>query len=249
MWGRPQHGDVHRTRRLIGYIGGTALLTAAVITLVVALAAQRSAPQPSASARGRIDVTSPVKGEPSAPSMPSATSPDPGPGSTSPATPAPPPPLTASAPTYVDIPAIDVHSSLTQVGKNPDGTLAVPQPGPNLNKVAWYRGSPSPGQDGPSVLEGHVDTIAGPSVFYRLGALQPGNRIVVTRADHTVVTFTVNAVRAYTTHEDFPAAQVFGGDLVHPSLRLITCSNFDESIGHYIGNTVVFAHLTSIQRH
>ncbi len=145
----------------------------------------------------------------------------------------------------IDIPAIDVHSSVIALGRDSDGALAVPQPGPNLNKVAWYNGSATPGETGPSVLEGHVDSVYGPSIFFRLGAVRPGNKIEVTRADGSTAIFTVNAVRSYDTHADFPAQQVFGSDLAYPTLRLITCSNFNSSTRHYEGNTVVYAHLTS----
>jgi sortase (surface protein transpeptidase) len=154
--------------------------------------------------------------------------------------------LPPSPPITIDIPAIDVHSTVIALGRDAAGALAVPQPGPDLNKVAWYNGSVTPGQTGPSVLEGHIDSVEGPSVFFRLGAVQIGDRITVDRADGTTATFTVNAVRSYATHADFPAQQVFGSDLSHPTLRLITCSNFDSSTGHYEGNTVVYAHLTSI---
>ena len=84
-------------------------------------------------------------------------------------------------------------------------------------------------------------------MFYRLGALRPGDTIDVTRADHSTAVFTVNAVRSYASHSDFPTAQIFGSNLASPTLRLITCSNFDSSIGHYVGNTVVFAHLTNVR--
>ncbi|MDX6325979.1 MAG: hypothetical protein QOK15_2333 [Nocardioidaceae bacterium] len=147
----------------------------------------------------------------------------------------------------IDIAAIDVHSGVIPIGKAPDGTLAVPQPGPDLNKAAWYQDSVTPGQAGPSVIEGHIDSVNGPSVFYSLGAVKPGNSIRVTRKDGSVAIFTVNAVRSYPSHAAFPTAVVYGADLAHPTLRLITCSNFDNSTGHYVGNTVVFAHLVKLR--
>ena len=112
--------------------------------------------------------------------------------------------LPRSAPASIDIPAIDVHSSVIALGLDADGALAVPQPGPNLDKVAWYDGSVTPGEAGPSVLEGHVDSVYGPSVFFRLGAVRPGNRIVVTRADGSIAVFTVNAVRSYADPRRLP---------------------------------------------
>ena len=145
-------------------------------------------------------------------------------------------------PVELRIPAIDVQSEVTVVGLNQDGTLEVPQPGPDYDKAAWYEGSPTPGQTGPSVIEGHVDSAAnGPSVFYDLGKLQAGDRVEITREDGSVVAFVVDDVRAF-PKDDFPTSEVYG-NTEGPELRLITCGGqFDSSRGHYANNTVVFAH-------
>ena len=96
-------------------------------------------------------------------------------------------PATGSPPASITIPAIDVSSPVDSVGLKPDGTLEVPVPGPAYDHAAWYRGSPTPGRVGPSVILGHVDSAAnGPSVFYDLGRLRPGDRITVTSADRSV---------------------------------------------------------------
>lgn len=229
------------------YLLALAAAAGGVIAIVIGVTHQQSAPQPTASAAGQISVPH-VQKAPSVNTTPGSPSDHQGHSATkvkhqlAPADTSLPP----SVPVSIDIPAIGVHASVISIGKAADGTLAVPQPGPNLNKAAWYDDSPTPGQTGPAVIEGHIDSTYGPSVFFKLGALRPGNVITVTRRDHAVVTFTVNAVRSYATHGQFPTTVVYGGDLSQPTLRLITCSNFDTSIGHYVGNTVVFAHLTAI---
>lgn len=77
--------------------------------------------------------------------------------------------LPRSQPVEVTIPSIDVTSELHTVGLNDDGTLEVPS-GPQYDQAAWYDGSPTPGELGPSVLLGHVtNTGAVPSVFFELG--------------------------------------------------------------------------------
>jgi hypothetical protein len=212
-----------------------AAVAAGLVLVVVAVLAQRSAPQPPRSA-GRIDA---------APSSPSAS----GGTRSAPGSPtAGPQPLGASRPTTISIPAIGVRSPVNPIGLNGDGTLAVPQPGPTLDQAAWFKNSPTPGQPGPSIIEGHVDSDEGPSVFFRLGRIRPGDRIHVTRADGVRVTFTVNAVRDYKKSK-FPTDVVYGAkDLGQPQLRLITCSQFDPAIRHHVGNAVVFAHLTSTHR-
>ena len=94
-------------------------------------------------------------------------------------------PLPAAEPIHLEVPAIGASSDLLQLGQNPDGTVEVP-PLARDSKAGWYRKSPTPGELGPSVLLGHVDSAEyGPGVFFKLGALRPGDTVSVTRADHT----------------------------------------------------------------
>ncbi|MGI9158020.1 MAG: class F sortase [Marmoricola sp.] len=214
-----------------GRLGGLTVLAvivavAGLVLIVVAVSAQKSAPQPPRSAG-------------------SISSDGPGASGTPSVVPAGETPLKASRPVSISIPSIGVRSDVLPIGLAKDGTLAVPQPGPDLNKAAWFKNSPTPGQPGPSIIEGHVDSQSGPSVFFDLGKMRPGNKISVTRADGVVAEFTVNAVRDY-PKSTFPTNVVYGAkDLGKPQLRLITCSDFDPSIRHHTGNEVVFAHLTA----
>jgi hypothetical protein len=234
-------GPLRDGRRGLACLLALAAAAGGVVAIVIAIGSQQSAPQPDPSAAGTVSpfTTSATADRTRPPASSGAT----GSGSTASVTPRSVP---ASAPVSIDIAAIDIHSGVIPIGKAPDGTLAVPQPGPDLNKAAWYEDSVTPGQAGPSVIEGHLDSVNGPSVFYSLGAVKPGNSIRVTRKDGSVAVFTVNAVRSYPSHAAFPTAVVYGADLAHPTLRLITCSNFDNSTGHYVGNTVVFAHLIKL---
>jgi LPXTG-site transpeptidase (sortase) family protein len=207
-----------------------AAVVAAVGLVIVVVRAQESAPTPRAA--GRIDPPS------RSAAAPHGTTP--GKGSSGKDGPAP---LGPSRPTMISIPAIGVHTAVNPIGLSDDGTLAVPQPGPHLDEAAWFENSPTPGQPGPSIIEGHVDSTEGPSVFFKLGDVRPGDQVVVRRADGRVVTFRVDAVRDFLKAR-FPTRLVYGGkNLSQPTLRLITCSDFDSSTHHHIGNEVVFAHL------
>lgn len=164
--------------------------------------------------------------------------------------PAAPAPGTAEAapvarPVSVRIPAIEVRSELITVGLNPDGTLEVPQPGPDYDKAAWFRGSPRPGQTGPAVIEGHVDSAAnGPSVFYDLGKLSPGDRVQVGREDGSTATFEVYDIQLF-PKDDFPTLAVYG-NTDGPELRLITCGGpFNSEARSYEDNVVVFASMVA----
>lgn len=211
-----------------------AVAVVGVALVIWALAHQESAPAPHPA--GQITLASPSS-SPSASSDARA-----GAGQTR-----SPRPLGPSRPVRVRIPAIGVDTVVNPIGLAPDGTLQVPQPGPHLNQAAWFENSPTPGQTGPSIIEGHVDSVQGPSVFFRLGDIKPGDKVVVTRADGSIVTFRVNAVRDFLKAK-FPTKLVYGSQLDEPTLRLITCSDFDSAIHHHIGNEVVFAHLTHVQR-
>jgi sortase (surface protein transpeptidase) len=153
------------------------------------------------------------------------------------------PVLPRALPTHLDIPSIGVHTDLLQLGLNPDHTVQVPPLSRN-SLAGWYKYSPSPGQLGPSILLGHVDSAEyGPAVFFRLGALRPGDTLSVGRADRTVAVFRVVRVVSY-PKEHFPTLEVYGNTDA-AALRLITCGGrFDFSTRSYESNIVAFAVLT-----
>ncbi len=105
--------------------------------------------------------------------------------------------LRRSLPVSVDIPAIGVNSELLHLGVNADGTIQVPSLVTSAGEAAWYKYSATPGQVGASVIEGHVDSYQGPAVFFRLGALRPGDTIDVRLADGVTAIFRVTGVRQY----------------------------------------------------
>jgi hypothetical protein len=200
--------------RLAGLLG-TSLIAGGALAIVVALAAQVHAPAPAAAAAGTTG-----RGGAKAPA------------------------LHQSLPVSVAIPAIGVRSRLLRLGLNPDGTIQVPSLVTSADQAAWYKYSATPGQPGTAVIEGHVDSYHGPAVFFRLGALRPGNRIDVTLADGVTAVFRVTGVREY-AKDEFPAKVVYG-PADYPALRLITCGgDFDPATGHYLSSVVVFASLSA----
>lgn len=150
------------------------------------------------------------------------------------------PPLAGSEPVAVRLTALGVDSPLHPLGLAADGTLEVPT-GDLVDQAAWYSGSPTPGETGPSVIEGHVTGPDGrPSVFFELASSAPGDRVEVDRADGGTVVFEVYRVDSY-AKDEFPTVAVYG-PTPGPELRVITCGGeFDESTGHHVDNTIVFA--------
>lgn len=185
--------------------------------------------------------------EPAPPVPPAAEAPaDPVESSTATTVPVPAPKAAEVArkvplPTTISIPSLDVRSELLTLGLAEDGTIAVPAKGKNYDRAAWFDGSPRPGANGPAVIEGHVDGDNGPSVFHDLGKITKGAQITVTREDGSKVHFVVDGVASY-PKDDFPVTKVYA-NTKDPQLRLITCGGeFDRKTGHYVDNTVVFAH-------
>jgi hypothetical protein len=147
------------------------------------------------------------------------------------------PVLDAAAPLRLEIPSIGVSTHLVPLGLNPDGTMQVPT---KWEDAGWYTRGPRPGEDGPAVIAGHVDSTSGPAVFFRLHDLRAGDEVLVTRADHSVVRFVIDRLEQF-PKASFPTAAVFGAT-PGPTLRLITCTGaFDETARSYLDNLVAFA--------
>jgi Sortase domain len=142
----------------------------------------------------------------------------------------------AALPVSLAIPAIDLRSNLTRLGVTAQGTLQVPS---STSVAGWYTGSPRPGDVGSSIIAGHIDSVQGPGVFFRLRLLRPGDLVYVRQADGRLAVFRVTLVRSYPKNH-FPTAAVYG-PAPDAELRLITCGGlFDYATGSYLSNVVAY---------
>lgn len=152
-----------------------------------------------------------------------------------------PPSPTAQAPgpkpTRLQIPAIAVDTPLVPLGLHANGSMEVPA---DAALAGWYDLGPRPGQPGPAVLAGHVDSRQGPGVFFRLRELRAGDLVMVSREDGSRLGFRVTAVEQH-DKDALPVERIWA-ETEQPLLRLITCGGtFDRSVRHYTDNIVVFA--------
>jgi len=146
-----------------------------------------------------------------------------------------------SVPIEIKIPAINVDAKIIPVGTDSSGALETPPlSGPQADDAAWWDGGATPGQDGPSIIVGHIDSAAeGPLVFWNLHELVPGEAVEVILADGAEVWFNVVGSQQV-GKTDFPTQQVYG-PTPWPTLRLITCTgDFDPQTGHYDDNLIVY---------
>ena len=142
-----------------------------------------------------------------------------------------------AVPVRLRIPSRKIDTPLRRLGLAADGTIAAPR---EWQVAGWYDGGPRPGQNGPAVIVGHIDSRAGPAVFFRLPDLERGAAVYVDRKDGSTARFRVTG-RRQVAKDRFPAAAVYSPSL-QPSLVLITCGGtFDRSVGHYRDNIIVTA--------
>ncbi|MDJ0463656.1 class F sortase [Streptomyces sp. H27-C3] len=153
-------------------------------------------------------------------------------------------PLPRSRPERVRIPEIQVDAPLTDVGLDADGWLDAP-PKDAKNLAGLYTGAVTPGEGGTAVLVGHVDSDAGPAVFFGLGALKKGKHIEVARADGRVAVFEIYGIEVV-PKDGFPAKRVYGNTGL-PELRLITCGGGYSKKTGYEGNVVLYALMTHVR--
>lgn len=139
-------------------------------------------------------------------------------------------------PVTISIPSLDVESTIVPTGLLGDGTIDVPAD-PSI--AGWFTGGPRPGERGPAVIMGHVDSKQyGPGVFYALRDIEVG-AVVTVGTTTEPQSFVVRSVERY-PKDAFPTESVYG-TVPEPALRLITCGgSFDRSIGHYRDNVVVY---------
>jgi sortase (surface protein transpeptidase) len=146
----------------------------------------------------------------------------------------------APAPVRVRMPAIGVDSDLLRLGTDDTGVLVPPE---DFDRAGWFADGAVPGAVGPAVVAGHVDSVDGPAVFYRLAELAPGDDVLIDAEDGTTARFTVTGIGRYPKSE-FPTEAVYG-PTPRAELRLITCGgDFDRSRRSYVDNVVVTAVLT-----
>jgi sortase (surface protein transpeptidase) len=133
------------------------------------------------------------------------------------------------------VPAAQVNAPVESVGLDPQGVIGVPsQP----MDAAWYNGSPSPGEPGNAIVDGHLDWWTGPGVFGHLSQVQTGDQIDFVQADRSVVTFVVTGEQVYGANAQIPASMMVKSGPA--TVSLITCTgSWDAGQSEYLQRLVV----------
>lgn len=224
---RLTHGT-HRGAAVLRRSSAVGLALAAAAAVLLGLALRGSAPEEQA-VPGQADRPVPVADvRPVGGWMPR------------PAGTAPAPEAARPRPVHLTIASISVSTDLVRLGLRPDRTVEVPQ---DAALAGWFEEGPVPGEQGASVVLGHVDSAAGPAVFHRLAELAPGDRLRVRLTDGATARFEVRRVATY-ANDAFPAREVYAGDPDGRALNLVTCGGwYDADRGGWQANVVVFTEL------
>jgi hypothetical protein len=145
----------------------------------------------------------------------------------------------ALTPYRLRIPSLQIDTLIEPAGITRSGLMDVPR---NLSNAAWLKTGARPGARGQAVIDGHLDSVAGPALFGELHRLKPGDTIYVSDAGGAELTFAVTAVEVEPLR-GFPTLRVFG-PASGRFLNLITCAGTYDPTGHtYDHRLVVFTQL------
>lgn len=146
----------------------------------------------------------------------------------------------ASQPRKISIPEINVESLVQKVGRTKDNAIAVPT---SIYTVGWYTESVLPGSKGLSIIDGHINGVYNPGIFYNLQKVSVGSKILIEFGDKSTKTFEV--VEKRQLPENQTAAYMYSHKSdIDSQLNIVTCGGtYNKSIKSYNDRVVVVTKL------
>jgi LPXTG-site transpeptidase (sortase) family protein len=146
----------------------------------------------------------------------------------------------SDAPRRIIIPAIGVDGFIQQVGTTKENAVAVPT---NIHIGGWFDDSVKPGQNGLSIIDGHVSGRYTDGIFKRLGELKSGEKFQIEYGDRSTKTFEIVENRKL-TEADSSNFLFQKTSQINSQLNLITCGgNFDKNTEEYADRIVIVSKL------
>lgn len=146
--------------------------------------------------------------------------------------------VAAHKPRYIFIPSLAVKAIIKPVGLTDDNHIQAPT---NVHHTGWFTGSAAPGQDGATVIVGHVSNWEARSVFHEIKKLKNGDLIVIERGDGQRITYAVAKSQSYAAQEIDMGAALSPITPSTSGLTLITCDGKVVKGNEYEKRLVVFA--------
>ncbi|MEP7167216.1 MAG: class F sortase [Candidatus Woesebacteria bacterium] len=140
-------------------------------------------------------------------------------------------------PLRIQIPKMDIDTTIQSVGLTQDGAMDVPS---ITSDVGWFSFGPRPGEKGSAVIAGHLNGVDGSKgVFEELRSLEPGDSVFIEDDMGKRHAFIVRKSHTYNAGDD--VFEVFNqSEGIH--LNLITCDGlWNIRTKSYTKSLVVFA--------
>ena len=139
-------------------------------------------------------------------------------------------------PKYIAMPSIGAEGFLQKVGVDQHKQVATPG---NIFMAGWFVDTVRPGQQGLSIIDGHVNGIENAGIFKNLLKLKKGDAYSVEFGNGDKVDFKVKEVKEVPTAE--AASILFSQDPeVTNQLNLITCGGkYDQKTRQYQNRVIV----------
>ena len=144
----------------------------------------------------------------------------------------------ADKPLSIQLPTIKVEGYIEQVGVDKDNRMVVPS---NVHMGGWYTKGALPGEDGLSIIDGHVHGIYAKGIFYNLGKLKADDAFTVTFGDKSIRKFKVTKVQTVSAKE--ADKTLFVRDkTISKQLNLITCTGkYNKDSKTYDSRVIIVA--------
>lgn len=143
-------------------------------------------------------------------------------------------------PKYIKLPSIKSEGYIQNVGVDQHSAVAVPG---NIHIAGWFTQSARPGQEGLSIIDGHVDGWTSHGIFFNLKNLKVGDTYTVEMGNSKKYTYKVTKTDSVET--DKAATILYSQDpSIKNQLNLITCGGqFDKKSKQYLKRIIVTSSL------
>jgi len=144
--------------------------------------------------------------------------------------------VAADQPKTIIIPSLNIEAYIQKVGVDQHGDVSVPS---NINFAGWFVNSVKPGENGLSLVDGHVGGRYNKGAFKDLIKLQIGSQVNIEYGDGSLRKFEVTDKRELAADKAAPFLFEKQKD-INAQLNLITCSgDFDKKTNTFNKRTIV----------
>jgi LPXTG-site transpeptidase (sortase) family protein len=142
-------------------------------------------------------------------------------------------------PRFLKIDKLGVNARVRRVGADNENGVRGPR---NIYDVGWYENSSRPGDNGTALIDGHVSGQNNRGVFFGLGILKKGDKIVIERGDGKKLSYSVVSVEQ-AAFDNLDMHKVLNSAVDgKPGLNLMTASGrYNVRTNQYEKRVIVYA--------